>query len=67
MAHLKQKQISDNSCKAIIIDTLLEAIHPLTKEELSSEIASLFHVLVSTERLNYLIGVLAKEKIIFFD
>ena len=35
MAHLKQKQISDNSCKAIIIDTLLEATSPLTKEELS--------------------------------
>lgn len=38
MAHLKQKQISDKSCKAIIIDTLLEAISPLTPKELSKEI-----------------------------
>lgn len=51
MAHLKQKQISDKSCKAIIIDTLLEAISPLTPKELSREIAALFHVLVSSERL----------------
>ena len=42
MAHLKQKQIGDNSCKAIIIDTLLEAVHPLTREELSGEIAAPF-------------------------
>lgn len=52
MAHLKQKQISDNSCKAIIIDTLLEAVRPLTQEELSREITSLFHILVSAERLS---------------
>lgn len=38
MAHLKQ--ISDNSCKAIIIDTILESIRPLTKTELSDEITS---------------------------
>lgn len=67
MAHLKQKQIGDNSCKAIIIDTLLEAVHPLTQEELSGEIASLFHVLVSTERLNQLINILFQEGIILFD
>jgi len=67
MAHLKQKQIGDNSCKAIIIDTLLEAVHPLTQEELSGEIASLFHVLVSTERLNQLINTLLQEGIILFD
>lgn len=67
MAHLKQKQIGDNSCKAIIIDTLLEAVHPLTKEELSGEIESLFHVLVSSERLEQLINSLHQEKFIFFD
>lgn len=67
MAHLKQKQISDNSCKAIIIDTLLEAVHPLTQKELSGEIASLFHVLVTTDRLNSLINTLSQEGIIFFD
>ena len=44
MAHLKQKQISDNSCKAIIIDTLLETVHPLTREELSGEIADAVNV-----------------------
>lgn len=42
MAHLKQKQISDKSCKAIIIDTLLEAVSLLTPTELSGEIAALF-------------------------
>lgn len=67
MAHLKQKQIGDNSCKAIIIDTLLEAVRPLTREELSGEITSLFHVLVSTERLNQLINILFQEGIILFD
>ena len=67
MAHLKQKQIGDNSCKAIIIDTLLEAVHPLTQEELSNEITALFHVLVSTERLNQLINTLFQERIILFD
>lgn len=67
MAHLKQKQISDNSCKAIIIDTLLETVHPLTREELSGEIAALFHILVSTERLNQLIDTLSQERIILFD
>ena len=67
MAHLKQKQISDNSCKAIIIDTLLETVHPLTREELSGEIAALFHILVSTERPNQLIDTLSQERIILFD
>ena len=67
MAHLKQKQISDKSCKAIIIDTLLEAISPLTPKELSKEIAALFHVLVSSERLNQLIDALSKERIIFIN
>lgn len=64
MAHLKQKQISDKTCKAIIIDTLLETVSPLTPAELSGEIAALFHVLVSPERLNQLIDILSKEKII---
>lgn len=67
MAHLKQKQISDSSCKAIIIDTLLETVHPLTQKELSAEITSLFHVLVTTDRLNSLISALFQEGIILFD
>lgn len=67
MAHLRQRQIGNDSCKAIIIDTLLEAVHPLTQEELAGEIASLFHVLVSTERLNRLINTLFQEGIILFD
>ena len=61
MAHLKQKQISDNSCKAIIIDTLLEAVRPLTQEELSREITSLFHILVSAERLKQQIHPFAQS------
>lgn len=67
MAHLKQKQIGDNSCKAIIIDTLLETVRPLTQEELSGEITSLFHVLVATDRLNLLINALSRDGIILFD
>lgn len=67
MSHLRQKQISDNSCKAIIIDTLLEAIQPLSKSELSDEITSIFHVLVSPQRLNQFIDLLAKEGVILFD
>ena len=67
MAHLKQKQIGDNSCKAIIVDTLLETVRPLTQEELSDEIASLFHVLVSTDRINLLINALFRDGIILFD
>lgn len=61
MAHLKQKQISDKSCKAIIIDTLLEAVSLLTPTELSGEIAALFHVLISPKRLNQLIDALSKD------
>ena len=67
MAHLKQKQISDNSCKAIIIDTLLEAVRPLTQEELSREITSLFHILVSAERLKQQIHALSLEGAILLD
>lgn len=67
MAHLKQKQISDSSCKAIIIDTLLETVRPLTQTELSSEITSLFHILVSVERLTQQIQALSDEGIILFD
>lgn len=67
MAHLKQKQISDSSCKTIIIDTLFEAVRPLSKSELSNEITSIFHVLVSPQRLNQFIDLLAKDGVILFD
>ena len=67
MAHLKQKQISDSSCKAIIIDTLLEAVRPLTQKELSHEITSLFHILVSAERLTQQIQALSEEGVILLD
>ena len=67
MSHLKQKQISDSSCKTIIIDTLLEAVQPLSKSELSGEITSIFHVLVSPQRLNQFIDLLANEGVILFD
>lgn len=67
MAHLKQKQISDNSCKAIIIDTLLEAVRPLTKTELSCEVTSLFHILISSERLAQQIQVLSENGDILLD
>ena len=67
MAHLKQKQISDNSCKAIIIDTLMESVNPLTEAELSSEITSLFHVLVSSKRLTYIINELISKGILMTD
>lgn len=67
MAHLNQHQISDNSCKAIIIDTILESVAPLTQADLSGEIASTFHILVTAERLNSIINTLSSEGIIFFD
>lgn len=67
MAHLKQREISDSSCKAIIIDTILEAIQPLTRAELAKEITSLFHILVSPTRLDYLIQALSNEGVILFD
>ena len=67
MAHLKQKQISDSSCKAIIIDTLLEAVRPLTQKELSHEITSLFHILVSAERLTQQIQALSQNGAILLD
>ena len=67
MAHLKQTQISDNSCKAIIIDTILESVRPLTQSELSSEITSIFHILVSPERLNSQINELCSDRIIYFE
>ena len=67
MAHLRQKQISDSSCKTIIIDTLLEAVRPLTQAELSYEITSLFHILVSNERLTQQIQVLSQNGVVLFD
>lgn len=67
MSHLKQKQISDNSCKAIIIDTILESVHPLTTNELSTAIASTFHILVSTQRLEETISSLVKDGVISLD
>lgn len=67
MAHLKQKHISDSSCKAIIIDTLLESIRPLTQLELSDEITSIFHILVSSERLEQVIDALCSDGMIYFD
>lgn len=67
MSHLRQKQISDNSCKAIIIDTILEAIQPLTPERLSDEVTSIFHVLISAQRLKLLITSLVNDGIIIID
>lgn len=67
MAHLRQNQISDSSCKTIIIDTLLEAVRPLTQAELSYEITSLFHILVSNERLTQQIQVLSQNGVVLFD
>ena len=52
MAHLKQKRISDDSCRAIVIDTIMESVRPLTKAELAEEISALFHILISPTRLN---------------
>ena len=65
MAHLKQRHISDSSCKTIIIDTLLESAGPISQDELSEEIASVFHVLVSKERLVNIIIELVNEKILY--
>lgn len=67
MAHLKQKFISDSSCKSIIIDTIMESPHSLTQSELSSEITAIFHVLVSSERLDTLVEELLNDGIIVFD
>lgn len=67
MAHLKQKQISDKSCKSIIVDTLLETVRPLTQAELAREITSLFHVLVSDERLNKVIDDLSRDGIVYLN
>lgn len=67
MAHLKQKTISDNSCKAIIIDTILDSVSPLTHDDLADGIASIFHVLVSKERLAEIIQELFNDNILFCD
>ena len=67
MAHLKQSKISDNSCKAIIIDTLLDAIMPQTKKELLEEILSVYHVLISSDRLDQMLTLLSNDRIIHID
>ena len=67
MAHLRQKQISDSSCKAIIIDTIFETAHPFTQAELASEISSLFHILVSPERLSMAIQELNEDNTVYYD
>lgn len=67
MAHLWQKQISENSCKAIIVDTILESVQPLTQIELSKEITEIFHVLIAKDRLDQIITALCEESVIFFD
>ena len=67
MAHLKQKRISDSSCKAIIVDTIMDSVHGLTQKELAAEITTNFHVLVSKDRLDEVIGALLAEKIVYLD
>lgn len=56
MAHLNEKTISDQSCKAIIIDTLMAASQPFTKKQLSREIESTFRVIMAESRLKSIIG-----------
>lgn len=67
MAHLKQQKISDSSCKAIIVDTIMDSVHGLTKAELSEEITTNFHVLISKERLDTVITALLAEKNVYVD
>ena len=67
MAHLKQKRISDDSCRAIVIDTIMESVRPLTKAELAEEISALFHILISPTRLNDVISDLLNDGIILFN
>lgn len=67
MAHLKEKSISDNSCKAIIIDTLLDSIQPLSKDGLAQEIRSDFQVLIPEERLTHIILQLLKDGILYLS
>ena len=67
MAHLKQKRISDDSCRAIVIDTIMESVRPLTKAELAEEISALFHILISPTRLNDVISDLLGDGIILFS
>ena len=67
MAHLNQRQISDSSCKAIVIDTILESVTPLTRSELSGGITAIFHILISSDRLNNIINFLLNEGIVYFD
>lgn len=61
MSHLSQKTISDNSCKSIIIDTLFALSTPVSSETLSDQIASVFHVIMSKERLSSTIQSLIKD------
>ena len=55
MAHLNEKTISDQSCKAIIIDTIMVATQPFTKEQLSCEIENTFQVIMIQSRLKAII------------
>ena len=64
LAHLKQQNVSDSSCKAIIIDTILAADSSLSETDLLTEIHSLFHVLVTKERLKGVLTTLINDHVI---
>lgn len=61
MAHLNEKTISDKSCMAIIIDTVMSAAQPFTKKQLSREIESAFQVIVDESRLKSMIENLIRS------
>lgn len=67
MAHLTQKEISSQSCKTIIVDTIINSISPLSRNDLSKNILSNFHVVVSEERLDYYIKEMIEEDILWID
>lgn len=60
MAHLNEKTISDQTCKAIIIDTLMAAGQPFTKDQLSREIENIFRVIMAKSRLEAIIEDLVR-------
>lgn len=55
MAHLTEKTISDKSCMAIIIDTLMSGTQHFTQKQLSLEIENTFQVIMNESRLKSMI------------
>ncbi|MFI3250550.1 MAG: hypothetical protein R3Y07_06265 [Eubacteriales bacterium] len=67
MVYASQSTISEDSCKAIILDTIMDSKDALTLHKLTDSICNLFHVLVNKERLEKIFNALVVDEILMVN